>query len=813
MRDKASVVVIGGGIFGTSVAYHLARAGVKDLVLLEKGELTSGTTFHSVGLVSQFRSSPALMQIMNYTISLFDELQEEAGDALGWQRYGSLRLASSEDRLLALKRDASRAAAIGLEVDIVSPERVLELFPYLSPENLFGAVHIPDDGYIDPNGITNELARQARRLGAEVVTGVRVTGIELSPAGAVTGVNTDQGAIQTECVVNAAGQWAPRICEMVGARLPMVPLMHQYLTTKPIPGRELPKELPVVRDPDNLFYVRPEVGGFLVGIFETEPKAWSVQGVPWEFSQQLLNPEWELVESALEQAFNRVPLLAEAEIIELINGPDAFTPDGHYALGPVPGVKGFFVAAGGSINGIAGAGGVGKILAEWILEGQPSIDTHEMDVRRFGPHLDDLDYLTEKAREVYRYYYHLHYPLDENQWGRPLRKSPFYGFLEQAGAVFGEKNGWERVNYFEPGRPGRRAGAEQRAWGFHTPPYFQHIEREARATREKVALFDMSSFGKLEVSGPGALEFLQGMAAGNLDRPQGRLVYTQLLNRGGGIECDLTVTRLGEQRFRLITGTSFAASDLGWLRLHLPEDGSVELRDLSEELGCLGLWGPRARDVLQKVSPDDLSNQAFPYLSARHIEVGGASVLAQRVSYAGELGWELYVIPADAPRVWEAVVEAGREFGMELAGYKALDSLRLEKGYLYWGGDITPVDNLLEAGLGALVAWDKGDFLGRDALLELRERGLSRRMRALLVDCEPYTLYGGEAVLDQGRVVARVRSGGYGFTVGSNIALAYLPLELARPGTELEVEVLGRRVPARVAATPLVDPKGEKLRA
>jgi len=421
MRDQAQVVIIGGGIFGTSVAYHLAKSGCTDIVLLDKGELTSGTTFHSVGLVSQFRTSPSLMKVMNYTINLFNKLKDEVGDSLDWHTVGSLRLASSKDRLKALKREVSRAKAIGLNADIISPSETLRIAPYLSDESLYGAVYVPDDGHIDPSNITYELARQAKKMGAEICTKVRVTGIDLSSKGEVTHVNTDHGPIKTECVVNAAGEWAPRIGEMVGVNIPMVPLMHQYLTTKPIPGHELPRDTPVVRDPDNLFYAREDVGAFLVGGFETNPKEWSVEGVPWGFTQELLSAEWDLFESVMEGAIKRIPILAEAEAIELINGPDAFTPDGHYALGPVPGLRGFYVAAGGSINGIAGAGGVGKIIAEWIIEGAPSIDTHEMNVRRFGPHLKDLNYLTEHCRELYRYYYHLRYPNDENEWGRPLR--------------------------------------------------------------------------------------------------------------------------------------------------------------------------------------------------------------------------------------------------------------------------------------------------------------------------------------------------------------------------------------------------------
>ena len=813
MKNQARIVVIGGGVFGTSVAYHLAKMGCGDVVLVDKGELTSGTTFHSVGLVSQFRTSPALMKMMNYSIRLFNELARgDGGPSLGWRTVGSLRLASSPDRLKALKREVSRAKAIGLAADIISAKEVVARCPFVSAEGLYGSVWVPDDGFIDPNGITYELARQARAMGVEIHTNVRVTAIDLSPRREVTRVITDRGAIRTECVVNAAGEWAPRLAEMVGVFLPTVPLMHQYLTSKPIPGHELPPSTPVIRDPDNLFYCREDTGAFLIGAFETNPKEWSPDGVPWEFNQQLLSPEWDLFMPVMENAIRRIPILAEAEAVQLINGPDAFTPDGHYVLGPVPGLRGFFVAAGGSINGIVGAGGVGKTIAEWILEGDTEIDVHELDVRRLGPHLAHKPYLVEQCREVYRYYYHMRYPGDENEWGRPYRTSPFYERLKDFGAVFGHKNGWERVNYFDPGKPWRQAGAEQKAWGWGRPPYSGLVAEEVQAARERVALFDMTSFGKIDVRGPGALAFLQKLAANDIDRSAGSIVYTQFLNRKGGIESDVTVTRVAGNEFRIISGTSFVAGDLGWTRLHQPDDGSVVIEDVTDRLGCLGLWGPRAREVLRSVSQTDVSNAAFPYMTGRSVDIQGAEVWAQRISYVGELGWELYIASVDALRVFDALMAAGQKQGLRPAGYKALDSLRIEKGYLYWSADITPEDSPLEAGLGFCVRLKKTDFIGREALIAIQQKGLRTRMSALTMDAGG-NLYGGESVYAGDRLVDRIRSGGYGHTIGKDIGLVYLPVELAKAGTELEVEILGERVKAQVAELPLVDPKGEKIRA
>jgi 4-methylaminobutanoate oxidase (formaldehyde-forming) len=812
MKDQARVVIIGGGIFGTSIAYHLARAGCTDVILLEKGELTSGTTFHSVGLVSQFRTSPALMKVMNYTINLYNELAKgEGGDSLGWHTVGSLRLASSKDRLKALQREVSRAKAIGLTADIISPAEVLKQCPQLAPDSLYGAVYVPDDGHIDPSGITFEFARQARSMGVEINTKVLVTGINVSPAGEVTEVITDHGNIKTECVVNAAGQWAPRIGEMAGVHIPIVAMMNQYLTTKPIEGHELPTNTPVIRDPDRLFYCREDVGSYLVGGFETNPKPWSTDGVPWEFTQELLPGEWEIFEGIMEGALQRIPILNEAEAIELVNGPDAFTPDGYYALGPVPGLKGFYVAAGGSDNGIAGGGGVGMLMAEWILEGETSIDTHEMNVRRFGPHLRDKNFRVEQCREVIRYYYHLRYPNDENEWGRPLRTSPLYDRLKEHGAVFGLKNGWERVNYFDPDKNWRQAGADQKNWGWERPPYFAQVGAEVKAARERVALFDMTSFGKIRLRGTGALDLLQQLAANNLDKPVGSVTYTQFLNPKGGIESDVTVTRLDDEEFRIISGTSFVSNDYGWIRLYMPNDGSVEIEDETEKLCCITLWGPEARQVLGAVCPDDLSNTAFPYMTAQSISVNNITVWAQRVSYVGELGWELYVQPGDAVALWDALMNAGDEFGIQPAGYKALDALRIEKGYLYWSGDITPVDNPLSAGLGIFVDPAKPDFIGKSALEKIQNQGLETRLVALTMDAGG-NLYGGESVYANGRVVDRIRSGNYGYTIGQDIGLVYLPLDLAVSGVELEVQVMGERITATVADLPLVDAKGLKIR-
>jgi 4-methylaminobutanoate oxidase (formaldehyde-forming) len=806
------IVVIGGGITGCSIAYHLARRGETDVVLLDKGPLTSGSTWHAAGLLTHFHTSPALMRMRKHSITLYRRLQAEAGRHIGWNEVGSLRVASSPDQLKFLQRQVGMAKAIGLEVEIISPAEALSIMPVMSSESLYGAIYLPGDGHVDPNGVTMEIARLARGMGVTVLTGTRVTGIERGPRGQVVAVTTEGDRIETEIVVNAAGMWGRRVGEMVGADLPMTPLMHQHLTTRPIPGHELAPDTPCLRDPENLVYMREEQGGFLIGGFERDPVPWSVEGVPWDFTARLLPSDWELFRPILDGAVRRVPLLAGAELTHLVNGPEAITPDSRPLLGPVPGVGGFWAACGLSHTGFGAGAAIGEVIASWIIDGEPPYDVTEMNVRRFGPIYRDTAFSAARACESYRYYYVLRYPHDEWETARPRRMSPLDPQLLALGAVFGEKNGWERVNYFDP--PGRRAGAEQGRWGWGKPPFFDQVEAEHRAAREGVAIWDMTSFGKIEVAGPGALGLLQRLSDNDLDQPVGRVVYTQLLNPMGGIEADVTIARIDRDRFRVVTGANFVASDLAWINAHAGlATAAVEVREVTEELATIGLWGPRSREVLQAVTPDDLSNAAFPYMTGRTISVGEVEVWAQRVTYVGELGWEIYCRSPDAVSVWNRLMEAGSARAIRPAGYKALDSLRLEKGYRYWSADITPEESPYEAGLGFCVKPNKGEFIGREALLERRE--LQQRLCTLKVDLSPSNgvLYGGEPVLADGATAGRLRSAGYGYTVGHAIGLVYLPLAMAVTGTPLLVESFGERFPAVVAADVLYDPGGERIRA
>jgi 4-methylaminobutanoate oxidase (formaldehyde-forming) len=781
--------------------------GWKDVILLEKGEIADGESSHAAGLVTQFATSQTLMQFRKYSIELYSELGL-------FDHVGSLRLASTKDQLRELQRSVSRAKAIGMDVEIISPEEALKIMPQLSPDSLYGAIYLPRDGHLDPYTTTTSMARIVRAMGVSVHTHTRVTGIKLSPTGEVVEVQTENGSIKTENVVNATGLWGPRVAAMAGLHLPTTPVDHQHIALKAVPGNVFPHSTPCLRDPDNLVYMREEAGGLVIGGYEPNPKERWIDGVPWEHGGTTLPADYDRFEQLLEGAIRRLPFLDQAQIITLVCHPGAYTPDCQPILGPMSGARGFWNACGMSLNGYGGAGGIGKLMAEWIVTGEPSLDIYAFRATRFGNYYANPYYATERTREGVKYYYRLKFPHDENEWARPFRTSPVHYRLQELGAVFGEKYGWERVNYFEPGKLWRMAGTDQRKWGWTKPTFFERLRVEHEATRERVALYDLTSFGKVDVSGPGATALLNRVADSDMDKPVGSAIYTQFLNSHGGVEADLTITRLGKDYYRVITGSGFISNDLGWIKMHIkPNDPPVEVRDVTLDWACFALWGPKARMVLQKVTDSDVSNQAIPYLQSAWININGANVLAQRVSYVGELGWELYTIPERAMQVWDLLFAAGQEFGLEAGGYKVLDALRLEKGYRYFTADVTPMENPYAAGLGFCVDLDKGDFIGKQALLKVKAEGLKHKLCTLVLDGEDYLpLYGGEAVYSGGEVVSRVRSGGYGFTVKRNIVYAYLPLELAKTGTKLDIDVFDAVHPALVSASVLVDPKGERLR-
>ncbi len=808
MKDQAQIVIVGGGIVGTQIAYHLAKMGRTDIILLEKGDIASGESSHAAGLVTQFATSQTMLKFRMYSIELYSELGL-------FDHVGSLRVASSPEQLKDLERSVSRAKALGLECEVIGPDEAVEYMPQITKKDLYGAIYLPRDGHLDPYTTTTSMAKFAKELGVTVYTDTRVTGIKLSARGEVTEAVTDKGSIKTELVVNAAGLWAPQVAAMAGLYFPTTPVDHQHIALKAVPGHEFHARTPCLRDPDNLVYMRQEQGGLVIGGYEPNPLARWIDGVPWEHGGTTLPSDMDRFEQLLEGAIRRLPFLDQAGIIALVCHPGAYTPDCQPVLGPMAGVRGMWMAAGMSLNGYGGAGGIGKLMAEWIIGGEPTMDVYAYKATRFGNYYSNPEYAAERTRESVKYYYRLKFPHDEPEWARPHRVSPVHYRLQELGAVFGEKFGWERVNYIQPGKPWRRMGEDQRKWGWAKPPFFERLGQEHQATRERVSLFDLTPFGKIEVTGKGALPLLQRVADSNMDKPIGSATYTQFLNTNGGVEADLTVTRLDEERFWVITGSGFIANDMAWLQMHADEaNDEVNVRDITEEWACLALWGPRARDVLQKVTGDDVSNAAHPYLMTKQISINGVKVYAQRVSYAGELGWELYVPYNRATLVWDLLIEAGGEFGIEVGGYKVLDSLRLEKGYRYYTADVTQLETPYEAGLGFCVDLNKANFIGKDALVKQKAEGVQRKLCTFTLDGEAFTqIYGGEAVYHEGKLVSRVRSGGYGFTLKKNIFYAYMPVELAKAGTRVEVELIEGFQQGEVTPTVLFDPKGERLRA
>ena len=807
--DQARVVVIGGGITGCSVAYHLALAGWTDVLLVEKAQLTAGSTCQAAGLVTAFNPSSTMMQFRRYSIELYQRLG-------AFQTVGSLRLASSRAQLLELERTASRARGIGLEVGVIDAEEACRLMPAISPESLYGAVHLVSDGHLDPHGATHALADAARALGVRIRTGVRVTGFTLSPRREVTHVQTDAGPIVTELVVNAAGIWAPQVAAMVGAFIPSTPVDHQHIALKAVPGSELPREMPCFRDPDNLVYGKSEHGGMVFGGYETNPVSRWADGVPWDHAARSLPADYERFAPLMAGAIRRFPFLADAEAIRLVCHPDAMTPDANPLLGPVPGVRGFWVAAGLSLNGFGAGGGIGRALAGWITAGDPGVDIGPYRAWRFGDVYRAPRFAAGLAREAYGDYYRLRYPYDADLAGRPRRLSALHGRLQEAGAVFGTKAGWERADVLQPGRPWQRAGRDQAAYGWTRPPWFERVATEARAVRERAGIIDLSSFGKIAVDGPGALGLLQRVSANDVERPVGSVVYTQWCDERGGMVADVTVTRLAEDRFRVVTGAGYVASDMAWLETHRQEeDGAVAIRDVSAEFATIGLWGPRARGILTATTDDDVSDAGIPLRQARQIRIGAAPVLAARISYAGELGWELTSDSSWAVAIWDSLRVAGEAVGLEPFGYRALDSLRMEKGYRYYGTDLTMLETPFEAGLGSFVRLGRGPFVGREALLAARAAepdGPARRLRTVLIGDEGYLpVYGGEAVRAEGAVIGRLRSVAYGTSVLRTIGTLYCSARLTE-GSALEVDVFDQRIPAVIAAEVLIDLSGERMR-
>ena len=817
LPDRARCVIVGGGVGGASLAYHLAKLGWDDVVLLERSQLTSGSTFHSAGLVGQLRGSVSLTKMMMYSVELYRRLKDESEFDPGWTECGGIRLASSEERLEELRRQAGWAKTFGLPLELISAEEAKEMFPLMSSEGVLGAAWLPTDGYIDPSQLTFALADGARQGGCRTFTSTRVTGIEVRD-GRVRGVQTDRGEIEAEVVVDAGGMYAAEIARMAGVRVPVIPMSHQYLVTQPFRERDEGR-LPTLRDPDLLIYYREEGGGLIMGGYERQSLpafmpdgAAGLDRIPPDFNGRLLEEDWERFEEIIENSKRRVPVMDEITVTKLINGPEAFTPDNEFCLGETE-VGGFFVCACFCAHGLAGAGGIGKVMAEWIAEGEPSLDLWEMDIRRFGAQYRSPSYTHARIKETYETYYDIRYPNHERQAGRPLRVSPVNAWHREHEAAFGEKSGWERVNWYDSNAAAGDEGLRPRGWaGQHWSPA---IGAEHRATRERVGALRRVLLREARDRG-GRRGRVPRRPLRQPGRARaGKITYTQMLNHRGGIECDFTVARLGEERFSIVTGTAFGNHDREWMRRHLPGDGSVRISDVTSQRACFGIWGPRARDVLAPLTPDDLGNEAFPYMSVREITVGDVPVRALRVTYVGELGWELYCPTEYGLGLWRAIWEAGQEHGIVAGGYRAIDSMRLEKGYRVWGADITPDETPYEGGVGFCVKLDKeGGFIGRDALA--RGEGAGPADAAVLPDARGPALGRARQRAGPGRrrqeIVGRVTTGGYGYTVERSIAYAYLPPDRAEPGTAVEVEIFGAgsraRSPPSRSSTPRASGSG-----
>ncbi len=808
LPSHAQVVIVGGGIIGASIAYHLTQLGWRDVVLLERKRLTSGTTWHAAGLVGQLRATANLTRLAQYTTQLYAGLEAETGQATGFQQRGSLSIATNAERLEELMRGASMARCFGLEVAPVSPAEIKRFWPMLNVDDVLGGVHLPGDGQTDPVGTTLALVKGATSRGAQVFENVAVTAIATRD-GRATGVQTDAGAIVAEHVVIASGMWSRHLGLAAGAAIPLQACEHFYIVTEAMPG--LTPDLPVLRDPDNCAYFKEDAGKLLLGAFEPDAKPWALDGPPADFEFGELPDDFAHFEPILEAACLRLPALGEVGVRKFFNGPESFTPDVRYLLGETPEVAGLWVAAGFNSIGIQSAGGAGKALAEWMVGGHPPMDLADVDIRRAQRFQINRRYLTERATESLGLLYAMHWPHRQYATARGVRTSALHERLAARGACFGETAGWERANWFAP----EGVAPEYRySWGRQN--WFDHAAAEHRATRAAVTLTDMSSFAKFLVQGRGAAAALQRICANDVDGTPGRIVYTQWLNDRAGIEADLTVTRLAEDAFMVVTAAAGARRDLAWLKRHLGDGATVA--DMTAAEATLCVMGPNSRALLQAVSGADLSNEAHPFASWREIEIGYARARAHRVTYVGELGWELYVPTEFARAAFDALMEAGAPHGLRLAGLHALDTCRIEKAYRHWGHDIGDEDTPLEAGLMFAVKPDKGAFIGRDALLRQRDAGAKRRLVQFLLSDPAPMLYHDEPIWADGRMVGRTTSGAYGHTLGAAVALGYVSddggdVAALVADAAFEIEVAGRRVAARASLSPLYDPRSLRVRA
>ena len=810
LPTESKVVIVGGGVIGTSVAYHLTKLGWKDVVLVEQGQLGGGTSWHAAGLVGRLRTSNSMTRINKYTVELYSQLQEETGHSVGWKRVGSLIVAKSEDRMIQLRRTMAMAELFGVEAHLISAQEAQERWPLLRVDDVLGAAWLPHDGKVIPKEVPIALARGARSRGAQIFENTRVLGIE-SKKGRATGVKTDQGIIKAEYVVLSGGMWTRELGLSCGVTIPLYPVEHHYVVTEPIAGAF--DELPVGRDPDLCIYFRGEGDGVMLGAFQESSKPWMVNKVPEKFSFQLLEPDWEKFSVPLANGKHRIPALEKCKFAKFVNGPESFTPDNNFIMGEAPEMSHLFVAAGFNSVGIASAGGAGKYLAEWILAGEPTLDLWSVDIRRFAPWANNRTFLRERVTEVLGLHYQMAWPNREFESSRGVRRTPLHALLSAQKACFGSKNGWERPNWFATGNV--KPVAE---YSFGRQNWFECHAREHRACRENVAIFDQSGFSKYLFKGPDALNVLLRLCGANVDVPIGKAVYTGMFNTRGTFESDLTAIRIAPDEFYLISGTSQTMRDLDWIRRNLQAGERADLTDVTEAYSVIGVMGPNARALLNRVTEADLSNQAFPFGTAQMLDIGTATVRAVRITYVGELGWEFHIPASQAVLVYELLMEAGEEFGAVNAGHYAINSLRLEKAYRAWGADISPDDTALEAGLGFAVGWKKASFLGKETLVKQKEAGLKRLLVTFVLNDPGPVLWGSEPIYRNGQAVGYTTSGSYGHSLDAAVGMGYVKCpdgvtpEFIQQG-RYDINVSGRRFPATPHLKAPFDPERKKILA
>ena len=810
MKTHARVVIVGGGVVGVSILYHLTKKGWTDAVLLEKMDLTHGSTWHAAGLLPLFNMSYSIGQLHKYSVDLYQQLEAETGQAVGFHKTGNLRLATNRDRMDEYYKYCGTANTIGVPFKVITPAQVKELWPLCNTEGLVGALYHPDDGHVAPADVTMALAKGARTRGGEIYRQTKVTGIEQKPNGEWL-VKTDKGDISCEHVVTATGSWARQTAAMVGLDIPVIAVEHQYLVTEPAPELEERKkqglpELAVLRESDASYYMREERQGFILGPYEKGAPAWAVDGVSESFGQELLAPDIDRLEPHINAAINRVPAFGKVGVKDCINGPIPYTPDGSPLIGPAWGLKNFWLAEGFSF-GITAAGGAGNLLTDWMVHGEPEIDPWDVDARRFGAYANKR-YTKIKNEECYEHVFVLHYPLEERPGARPAKTAPCYDRMKQLGAVFGQKFGWERPNWFAPTK-----SKQKDKYSFRRTNFFEPVREECKAVRERAGLLDLTGFSKFEISGHGANDFLDKLVANRLPQKVGRIALAHVLTPQGGVRSELTITRLAPDRFYVVSAAAAERHDSDVMWRALPPNGGVRIDNLTQAWGVLVLAGPHSRAILQKITDADLSNEKFPWLSGQEITIGHAPVRALRVNFVGELGWELHHPLTYQNVIFDAIMEAGKEFNIKPFGIRAMDSLRIEKSYKYWRGDLFTEYTAWESGLDRFVHLNKGEFTGREALVRQQQQGVPRKFVTVEVDARESDPWGNEPLFIGKKMVGRTTSGAYGYSIGKSLAVAYVKSEHAAAGTEMKIEMLGKRRAARLIPDSPWDPENKRLRA